>query len=435
MIPSIAILITGSEVLDGRILDTNSHRAIVLLRNAGFTVSEVIKVPDNLALLKDSLAYLARRNRCIIMSGGLGPTSDDLTRDAVAEVTGDSLSLRESVLEEIQHYFVRRGRKFDPSNTKQAFFPSRAQVIPNPAGTAPGFFSTLSLPSSPPCIIAALPGIPLELEEMLTISVIPALWEKLCSRTSAPEMPQSWSARIFGLTESNVQTRVRTALVPEDLIVSYRVVFPEIELTISAPELGYNTQIFQEAIARTRSSIEEEFIVAAPSRELDEVLHGLLLSHTATVSVAESSSAGMLAASLTKYPGSSKYFQGGFFVYQDDLKRDLLGVGKDTLQKYGAVSFEAAKEMAEAVRERAGSSAALSITGFAGPEGGTSDAPTGTFFVGFSSPENSTSYKFFFPGPRERNRRFSVYAALDILRRSLLGIPVRAPSHENRGKS
>ena len=407
----VSLLAIGSELLDGRVHDTNCQFASDYLTRSGIQIDQFLFCDDEEGEIVEALHFLSRRATCVITSGGLGPTTDDLTREAVALFAGLPLYKDSRSVERLHQLFAEKKRVFDPSNEKQALFPEGATIIPNSSGTAEGFtIETKGI------FIASLPGVPSEFRGMFLETVLPEV-----KRRSPDAVPVHRSGfRIFGLPESTCGNRIRTALgTVWQYPVSYRASFPEIHVILKAPSLIEAEEASRIAI----SAVGEEFVFTRnPDESLPEALHKLLLSAGETISVAESCTGGMLGMHLTSQSGSSSYFLGGALTYSNALKESLLGVNSSTLEIHGAVSGETACEMAEGIRRNTGASIGLSITGIAGPDGGSETKPVGTFFIGFSTRQETTSYRFFLLSHRHNVRKFASFCALDLLRRHLQGL-------------
>ena len=412
----IAVLATGSELLDGRVLDTNSHFVAGCLTDLGLALSRVVTCGDDIGSIKESLAFLLKEASFVIVTGGLGPTTDDLTREAIAEFAGVGLELNDAALATLHDYYVRKRRTFDPTNTKQATFPTGATIIPNPHGTAAAF----ALEVSPGALVIALPGVPGEFRALFEAAVVPRIRERF--HEAAPRREHFF--RIFGLPESVVGARVSAAGLGSEIAVSYRAHFPEIHVVLKTTA---RAEELTRAADNVRAAIEPDYIVAEDKSEgLEQVVGALLEKANATVAVAESCTGGLLGAALSRISGSSKFFLGGGITYSNALKESLLGVSPTTLAAHGAVSAPVATEMAVGARLRFGSTYAVSITGIAGPGGGSEQKPVGTFFVGMATPAGATAYHFFFASSRDWVRTFAATSALDIVRRTVIGLPVRS---------
>ncbi|RIL08838.1 MAG: damage-inducible protein CinA, partial [Proteobacteria bacterium] len=384
------------------------------LNAIGIQVVHTLTCDDSLSSIVNGLEFLNSRSDLVIVSGGLGPTSDDQTREAVAEFTRCKLVLYPEVLNKLQALFAARSRSFDPSNNKQAHFPENAAVIPNDNGTAAGF---LVQRGAQPGYLICLPGIPGELFPMLEEGVIPLIRRELFPQLAL--FPRR-ILRVFGVPESRLNTKLQALSLPGELAISYRAHFPEVHIILKAAGTLLSEAELGTAAAACKQAIGEEFVYSEDeARAMNGIVHELLISRGLTISLAESCTGGILGSLLTELSGSSAYFLGGVLSYSNQVKVNQLGVPKDILEDHGAVSHETAKCMAQGVRERFSSSLALSVTGIAGPQGGSAEKPVGTFFVGYADSSSTQAYQFFFPSSREKIRTFAAWTALDILRRRL----------------
>jgi nicotinamide-nucleotide amidase len=390
----VAILPIGNELLDGRVVDTNSKFLGSELASLGIETTCILSVPDDLKSMLDSLRFAEKRANFIIVTGGLGPTSDDITREAVSEFIGRPLVMNNSLLEEIKDFFKRRQRAFNPINEKQALVPETATIIPNSWGTAPGF-----IVKKEGLTIAALPGVPAELKPM---------WEQ----TLKPFLSPTKKLFVKGFKTFNLPESVVAASIPEldGVTIGYRAQFPEITVKIS----GFDKDKVERAFDIAKSSVPRDSIF---TEDIHKSLPDLFAHSKFTIAVAESCTGGLLGKLLTDLPGSSRYFLGGVIAYSNELKESLLGV--TTLKEFGAVSRETAASMAKGVRGKA--DVGISITGIAGPDGGTPDKPVGTFYIGIDTNKGTETYHFFYPGlDRDRVRKIAAYEALNLLRKIVL---------------
>jgi len=423
----VALLTIGSEILDGRVVDTNSAYLCALLTNLGITVTGISSCDDAIPDVHDLLSHLLKQAACVIVTGGLGPTSDDLTREAVASFIGEDIVLNPASLERLKGLYAVRQRTFDPSNAKQATFPSGAEIIPNPVGTAEGF----RVSTSEGAYIICLPGVPRELRAMIDGTVLSMLKKEMVVRKS-PIFEQR-AARIFGLPESLIGSKVVELNLGEAIKVSYRASFPEVHLLIR----GVN-QPLDVALGRISAALGADHVYSSDLEiGMPETVVSLLTGSGQTIAVAESCTGGMLGELLTTVAGASECFLGGVIAYSNNLKRSLLNVSQESLTNHGAVSHKTALEMALGARLATQSSIAVSITGIAGPERASiapaeilapgvpvgPEKPVGSFFIGLSTPEGEKSYRFFFSSSRGLIRKFAAYKALDVVRRLLSQLP------------
>ena len=401
---SVAILAIGSEILDGRVQDTNSQFIASELSKLGIKLKRVMTCDDVLEEIVSSISFLAAESPYLILSGGLGPTTDDLTREAVAHWSNQPLIQLESSVTRLQELYAKRQRTLDPSNLKQALFPQTAAIIPNDIGTAEGFSVQAHHTQ-----IFAVPGVPKELKPMFQQTILPVIQEQ-CQATPIARR----SFRIFGLPESQVGSIIKGLNLSPDLFVSYRASFPEIHIVIK----GKNPSAVDAAITLAKDAVGREYVFIEDTElGLPDAVGELLLRQPRTIAVAESCTGGMLGSLLTRLPGSSKFFLGGFITYANERKCSDLGVALETIKAYGAVSEQCAQEMAAGARAKTGADIALAITGIAGPDGGTPEKPVGTFYLGIATRDQCIAEKCFFLSDRAAIRTFAAYRALDAIRR------------------
>ena len=408
------IIAVGSELLTPERLDTNSLYLTAELNKLGVEVVAKCVVGDDRGRLADAVARALDRSGIVILSGGLGPTEDDLTREAVAQATSRELVFHPEIAEALERRFAAMKRKMSEINKRQAFVIAGAEILPNDRGTAPGQWVSTNR-----AVAMLLPGPPHELKAMFEQQCLPRL-----IRIAPKQAIRTAFLRVTGMPESDLDA----------LIAPVYKKYPNIATTILAA--NGDLQVHLRARCDTEPEAEALLAEVGPPIEsllgdrlysrdgdpLEVVVGGLLRQRNATLAVAESCTGGMLGARLTTVPGSSQYFAGGFITYSNALKRELLGVPAETLESFGAVSAETAAAMAAGARERAGSTYAVSITGVAGPDGGTAEKPVGLVYLGIAGPEGDAVTHRRFIGDRERIRVFTTQAALDLLRRRLQGL-------------
>jgi nicotinamide-nucleotide amidase len=408
---TISYLSIGSELLDGRVIDTNSVFMSRSLIPLGIDVAARISTDDRIEDIISALSYLSKISDCIIVTGGLGPTTDDLTREAISEFTRCPLLLNEESLEKLKRLYEIKKRNFDTSNEKQSLFPKTSKIILNPVGTAPGF-SIEHLEQDKKVLLIALPGVPRELVAMFEDSVLPLLKDRL--PLEQEPLLHNHLLCVYGLPESVIGSKVTALSLPKEIKISYRAMFPEVHVQLRGRgNIGKYAQQIVEVLG------EDNVYAENVTTTLGENIHALLIESQKTVAVAESCSGGMLSEILTLKSGASKFFLGSIVAYDNTVKAKLLSVSSQTLEQHGAVSHKAAAEMALGVRTALGSDFGISITGIAGPQGGTDDKPVGTFFIGLSTPQELISFRAFFHSERDLIRKYSAVKAIDILRRKI----------------
>lgn len=410
---SVSILATGSELLDGRVVDTNSNFVAKELAERGLKLKRVLVVDDDLEELIAGLTELSRVSDFIITSGGLGPTSDDLTRDMVAKFFGVGLAEHPDGVAHLEQFFAKRNRILDAQNRRQALLPIGARMVPNANGTAPGF--AMAKPGS--ATVVSLSGVPREFKAMFLETVLPMIE----GAGGSVELLQRATMKTFGLPESTVGKLIEALKLPKEIVVSYRAAFPEVHVVLKASQ----SVALAPHVAAVEGALTKETIFSTdPSDTFITALQKLLLSKGLTIATAESCTGGMVSEMLTRVPGSSAIFQGGVVAYSNAVKEEIVGVSRQTLERHGAVSAETVRELAGHARERFKTSYGVSISGVAGPDGGSDEKPVGTFFVGVSSAERSFEKRCLYISDRQNIRTYASYVALDLVRRAILGLGV-----------
>ncbi|MCB0335008.1 MAG: CinA family nicotinamide mononucleotide deamidase-related protein, partial [Bdellovibrionales bacterium] len=408
---SLAILAIGDELLDGRLRDGNAHFIGQQATELGLTCSAILSCGDDEQAIIESLEYLAKKAQLIIVSGGLGPTTDDKTRASIAGFCGEALLRNDEVLEALKLRYAERGRTFDSSNEQQAYFPEKAQVLENPYGTAAAFLSVKG-----PTSIIALPGVPSELK---------GLWKLHCEDYIRAQFQiqvrESRYFCVFGYPESKLNSIITALDLAPSIVVSYRASFPFIQLVFKSD----NRSELEIGVALVEETIGSDYIVSKdPACSLVEIVVELVRARSFKLGLAESCTGGLIASELTALAGVSDIFSGGVVSYSNAVKHGVLGVAEETLATKGAVSHETALEMVRGIVQTLGVDCALSVTGIAGPDGGSAEKPVGLFFVGCATPSGTKTYKFQFTAERDKVQGFAAMMALDVLRRTLLGLDV-----------
>ncbi len=407
---------TGTELLLGKVLNTHAAYFGQELFKLGLRVQRQTTIPDG-AEIRTMLTEAFARCDVILVTGGLGPTSDDLTREIVAEMLGRPLHLDESILATIREMFRIRGLRQNPSNDRQAMVPEGAVVLENPHGTAPGLYLPADAGAGSPHLFL-LPGPPRELKPMFANLVFPALARLL----GAEATPPAWkNFRIFGVGESSLASILEPLFADlADLELGYCARLGEVDLRlIGAPG----------AVESASLIVRREFsrqIVVESEDSIEQVIVDLLAGRGETVATAESCTGGLIASTITDVPGSSAVFHRGYVTYSNEAKTVLLGVPAEVIEHCGAVSDETVRAMAVGCLERSGADYAIAVSGIAGPSGGTEEKPVGTVCLALASRRDGevATGRFFFPVDRISFKQRVTRLALDLLRRRILGIPL-----------
>ena len=422
--PRIQLLAIGNELVFGSTQDTNSSFIAQTFAKLGADVCHIALVKDELIAISESLAQAAEHSELIVTTGGLGPTSDDLTRNAVAKAAGVGLAENAQARVKLTDFFSRRNRPLNPNNLRQIEFPEGAAVIPNRLGTADAFVSKMKNSQGKEVMILSLPGIPKETVALMDEHIAPWFQKQFPTLRA----PIATYLRCFGVSESFLGMKIEALHLPESIEISYRPMFPEILITfyhrgnIAAEK---QREELQHISAQAEQAIGPEFVFSQQvSQSLAERIGELFCQRKLKLAAAESCSGGLLAHQLVSISGASEFFSSSVVSYSNEAKSVFLGVRPALLQRYGAVSEKIATEMARGVRYRAGADIGVSITGIAGPDGGTAEKPVGTFWIGLCAGDNEEAYDFFFPAERNHFRQYCVSLALDLVRRKLLGLPM-----------
>ena len=405
------ILSVGTEILLGDILNTNSRYLSKELANLGIDVYYHQVVGDNRERILSVLKEAFSRSDIIITTGGLGPTKDDMTKELVAEFLGMDMYLHEESLKKIEDYFKKMGRVPVKSNEKQAYFPKEAIILENNNGTAPG-----AIFEKDGKAIIVLPGPPKEMEPMFNESVRKYL-ENLTGYTIVSEV-----LRVFGIGESEAENRL------QDLIDSGQnpTIAPyakEGEVTFRITAKGKDEEEARKLIKPLKEEVYNRLgnlIYNTGDISIQETVGEMLVNKNMTIGVSESCTGGLVSAKLIEYPGISSVFLEGAVTYSNEAKMRTLNVKKDTLEKFGAVSEETAREMAEGIAKRCGSRIGVSTTGIAGPGGGTEEKPVGLVYIGVFIDGETKVERHVFSGNRSAVRNKASMTALNMVRKSLL---------------
>jgi nicotinamide-nucleotide amidase len=408
------IIAVGSEMLTADRLDTNSLYLTGELNNLGVEVVAKCVIGDDRDRLAAEVVRALGRSAIVILSGGLGPTEDDLTREAVAQALGRQLVFHPDIAEALARRFAAIKRTMSEINKRQAFVIEGAEVLPNDRGTAPGQWVAAN-----GAVALLLPGPPHELQAMFERQCLPRL-----SRLIPGQAIRTAFLRVTGMPESDLDALI------SPVYKKYR--NPTTTILAANGDLQIHLRARCDTAAEADALLAEvvspiadllgDRLYSRAGDPLEVVVGNLLRRRGATVAVAESCTGGMLGERLTTTPGSSDYFVGGLIVYSNHLKERLLGVSAETLERFGAVSAETAEAMATGAREHTGATYAVSITGVAGPGGGSPEKPVGLVYIGIAGPEGTVALNRRFLGDRQRIRVFTTQLALDLLRRRLQGL-------------
>ncbi|MEA5498615.1 competence/damage-inducible protein A [Limnoraphis robusta Tam1] len=410
------IICVGTELLLGDILNSNAQFLGQQLAELGIAHYYQTVVGDNRERLKQVIEIASQRSQLLIFTGGLGPTPDDLTVETIADFFGVPLIERPEIIEDIQQKFAQRGRTMSPSNRKQALIPQGAEILTNSIGSAPGI---IWQPRSDKLTILTFPGVPTEMKQMWHEIAVPYLQ----SQGWCQGIIRSHTLRFWGIAESALAEKVSSYLNLTNPTVAPYANYGEVKLRISAQ--AESLEAAEQLITPIEQQLKEIAGIDCYGRDSDtlaSVVGQLLQKNNSTLAVAESCTGGGLGQMITRVPGSSSYFRGGIIAYDNAVKTALLGVNPQDIEQWGAVSEIVAEQMALGVRSQLNTTWGLSITGIAGPDGGTETKPVGLVYIGLAGSEGQAqSFKFLFGSLRDREwiQRVSACSALDLLRRQL----------------
>jgi nicotinamide-nucleotide amidase len=409
---SAEIIAIGSELLTPHRTDTNSLWLTERVNSVGIDVKLKTVVGDDEHRLEEAIRDALRRSEVIISTGGLGPTEDDITRKVFARVTGRQLMLDYEVLEEIRKRFSSRGYVMTPNNERQALIPRGASVLPNPNGTAPGIKM-----QQDGKLLVLLPGPPREMRPMFENHIMPDL-EKM----SRGVRIATRTLKVTGLGESALDDMIAPIYKQYANPVT-TILFTdsdlEIHLKATAESLGHAEEIGDELADKLADKLGNH-LYSTMGESIEEVIGRRLAMKRYTIATAESCTGGLIGERITRVPGSSAYYVGGVVTYTEDAKVRLLGVPPELIETHGVVSGHVAEAMARGVKERLGATIGISITGVAGPDGGTDAVPVGTVYIGLADDVDVSNRRMVLPGDRHLIRWRASQAALDMVRRRYL---------------
>lgn len=399
----VEIISVGTEILLGDILDTNSQYLAEQLTGLGYDIHYINSVGDNRKRLYNIIKNAGNRSDIVILTGGLGPTDDDISREIISKVSGRKLELHSDLLENLKNFFKHKSNYMSKNNVKQAFLPEGALDLKNEIGTAPGI-----LLETDNYTLIAMPGVPREMKNIFENQVKPYLKYK------NQEIIKSKTLNFFSIGESSLEMKIKDIL-NEQKNPTYALLAGTGEVKLRITAKGMSEKVVNKLIKDGENKIYTrvgEYIYGYNDQGLGKIVGNLLKEKKLTISVAESCTGGLIGNRITDIAGSSQYFMGGFIVYSNDAKVKQLNVKEETLKKYGAVSEKTAREMALNIREIMGSDIGISITGIAGPEGGSQEKPVGLVYIGLSSQKVIKVFKLNLNGNREWNKWMSSQYAL-----------------------
>ena len=402
-----AVLCIGTELTRGELQNSNATWLAESLTTIGFDVLAIDCVDDDRERIEQALLRLSRAHDVVVCTGGLGPTTDDITTECAARVAGVGLARDDASLEAIAARLARFNRPMAPSNAKQADFPIGSRILPNPNGTAPGFELKLER-----ALAYFMPGVPFEMKAMFDAHVAPAIAPLVAERHFQVLL------RTFGLPESAVNDRLAGIEDEHRVIIGYRATMPEIEVKVlaHAATVDKARERAERAAAVVRARLGDEIVFGEGKARFPEALCQLLEQRGLTLGLAESCTGGLVAELVTDHAGASAVFRGSAVTYANEAKIALVGVPAELIATHGAVSEEVARAMAEGARRAFACDVALALTGIAGPGGGSEEKPVGLVHYAVATAENTTAAHAVFPGDRGQIRRRAAFAGLALVR-------------------
>ncbi|MCU7493530.1 MAG: competence/damage-inducible protein A [Bacteroidota bacterium] len=411
------IITIGDEILIGQTINTNAAYIGEELTKIQIAVSRTVVVGDEESAILGEFKSAFENNDIVIVTGGLGPTHDDITKECIVRFFNTELEMNPDVLEDVKSIFERRGRQMAKINETQALVPKIARVIRNTRGTAPGMWIEKDNK-----VLISLPGVPHEMKEMIDSEVIPGISKMNRRSSSCIKIKNLLST---GIAESTLFERLgdlnellqgaKLAFLPSQFGVRMRITAEDKTEDLALNKLSEIEQKIRSLVGRYIYGIEND--------TLEEVISRLLLERGLTIAIAESCTGGLVSHRVTNVSGSSSYFERAVISYSNAAKVELLNVNEDIIAQYGAVSLEVARQMAEGIKSVSGTDIGLSITGILGPGGATREKPVGLVYIGLCNETLCTAKKFQFSEDRLLNKDRASQAALEMLRRHLLGIP------------
>lgn len=414
------IITIGDELLRGEIVDSNKSFLSDRLLGVDVETDYHTSVRDIPEHMTDAFLRAAGRVDFVLVSGGLGPTRDDLTAEVLAKTFNREMRLDEEALRKIAKFFQRVGRTMTDNNKTQAYFPEGAEVLDNPVGTAPGFMLECD-----GTLFFCLPGVPREMIKMMDEQVLP----RITARHSGGQVVRAKLIRTFGKGESLLDAELKDLAEDEDTTLGFRTSFPDNYLrpVVRAATAEVAEQKLNDLSAEIHQRLGA-IIYGEGEDTLPKVVGNLLQQKGKTIAVAESCTGGLIAKAITDISGSSNYFVGGVVTYSNSAKSDLLGVDNSLIENHGAVSNEVVSAMADGARQRFNADIAVATSGISGPDGGSEEKPVGLVHIAIAHDKGTHAEDFIFQLDRARHRQITAQVALDWVRRYLIGVALVGPT-------
>lgn len=414
MTTSVALLLTGNELMNGDVIDTNSVMFAEQLNSIGLSIRKKVTIADDFELLCHEILQLSQFAELLIINGGLGPTSDDLTSQALAQACGVELHLDKNAHQHLKHWATRRNTVLNKPNLKQAYLPKGSEIIANATGSAVGISIMLG-----DCLVICTPGVPSELTHMLTDEIIPRITSLLAPSSNLT------LARLqtFGIGESSLQALINERLPtwPRDIEIGYRAAMPLLEVKLSS-----QNEIAEKALPFWQGKLSEllgDHVLATGKNNyvtMAEYIVPLLVQEKAKITVAESCTGGLIASQITAISGASSVFEAGFVTYSNHIKSTLLDVPNTTLEQHGAVSSETVLAMAYGALAKSNADYVIAVSGIAGPSGGSPIKPVGSVWIAWGNKTKIQTKYYCISAPRQHFQHIVAARSLDLIRRALI---------------
>lgn len=407
------IITIGDEILIGQVIDTNSAWIAEQLNLKGIKINRITSISDKKEEINNALNEAGLRADIILLTGGLGPTNDDITKNVLAEYFNAQLVFNQDALDNINRLFPGRGLKVTDVNRLQAYIPDKCKPVPNLNGTAPGMWF-----EEKGKIVISMPGVPFEMKAMVSDFILPELERRFVNSVIIHKtiltqgIGESWIAEKIRDWEEHLPENIKLAYLPQPGLVRLRLTGTGVD----KPGLGRQIEHQVERLL----SIIPDIVFGFDDQKLEEIVGSMLTERKLTLSIAESCTGGYISHLITSVPGSSAYFTGGVVSYSNEVKSDQLGVPDELIRRFGAVSEEVVIAMAKGIKRAFNTDFAISTTGIAGPDGGTPDKPVGTVWIAIATPEHVIAKRFQMGEHRMRNIQKSALSALNMLRKELL---------------
>jgi nicotinamide-nucleotide amidase len=411
---NLQILLTGNELMSGDVIDTNSAHIAQQVKELGIHVNRRVTIGDSIKALIAEIEDMSKLSDVLIVNGGLGPTTDDLTSQALSKVANQPLIENQQAMQHLHEWSKKRSFTLDKANLTQAWLPESANIIPNRTGSAVGIHLNIN-----DCDIYCTPGVPSELKIMLHEEVIPLLEQKV------PKQEHSHTTRLqtFGIGESRLQTMIEEAFPdwPSQIELGYRANSPTLELKLTT-YTNTDHMLKTEWLTKIHNLLNDHVIgeITDKPLTLPEAVINLLSEKKLTLTTAESCTGGLIASQITSVAGSSQVFEAGFVTYSNSIKENVLSVPSSIITSYGAVSQQTVLAMAHGALTKSHADIAVAVSGIAGPSGGTPEKPVGTVWIAWGTSKNMLSQRFLIHGNREYFQKIVAARSLDLVRRLLI---------------